>query len=196
MEYIAHRINTIKELLKISKEYGVEVDVRDFDENLILNHDPFKSGEIFEDYLKHYDHGTLILNVKSERIEYKILELLEKYKIKKYFLLDCSFPMIYSLSKTKEKNIAIRFSEYEGIDTVLAMSKKVDWVWIDCFSKLPINNENYKILKKHGFKLCLVSPELQGQNEKIETYKKFLNDEGIILDAICTKIYNISKWQV
>ena len=35
MEYIAHRINTIDELLKISKEYGVEVDVRDFNENLI-----------------------------------------------------------------------------------------------------------------------------------------------------------------
>ena len=85
MEYIAHRINTIDELLKVPKNYGVEIDIRDFGKKLILNHDPFEDGDTLEDYLEHYDHGTLILNIKSERIEYKVLEILNKYKIKKYF---------------------------------------------------------------------------------------------------------------
>ena len=196
MEYIAHRINRIKELKKIPKEYGVELDLRDFGGRLVLQHEPFMDGEDFAEYLKHYDHGTMILNIKSERIEYKVLELVQKYNIKDYFFLDSSFPMIYSLSKSGEKNIALRFSEFEGIDTILNMKGKIDWIWVDCFSKLPIDNENYNLLKQHGFKFCLVSPELQGQDEKIEEYKKYLNDKNIIFDAVCTKIYNAKRWEV
>ena len=196
MEYIAHRINRIKELKKIPKEYGVELDLRDFGGRLVLQHEPFMDGEDFAEYLKHYDHGTMILNIKSERIEYKVLELVQKYNIKDYFFLDSSFPMIYSLSKSGEKNIALRFSEFEGIDTILNMKGKIDWIWVDCFSKLPIDNENYNLLKQHGLKFCLVSPELQGQDEKLEEYKKYLNDKNIIFDAVCTKIYNAKRWEV
>ena len=196
MEYIAHRINTIQELKKIPKEYGVELDLRDFGDRLVLQHEPFMDGEEFSEYLKYYEHGTMILNIKSERIECKVLELMQKHNIKDYFFLDSSFPMIYSLSKSGEKNIALRFSEFEGIDTILNMKGKIDWIWVDCFSKLPIDNENYNLLKQHGFKFCLVSPELQGQDEKIEEYKKYLNDKNIIFDAVCTKIYNAKRWEV
>lgn len=103
--------------------------------------------------------------------------------------------MIYQLSKNAERNIALRFSEFEGIDTILNMKDKVEWIWVDCFPKLPITNENYKLLKKNRFKFCLVSPELQGQVEKLEEYKKYLMESQIIFDAICTKVYNINKWE-
>jgi hypothetical protein len=115
MHFIAHRVNTIKDLKKIPFEYGVEVDLRDFGQKLILHHDPFKDGEDFEKYLKYYNHGSLILNIKSEGIEFKALEILKKNNVKKYFFLDSSFPMINQLSLKGEKNIALRFSEYEGI---------------------------------------------------------------------------------
>ena len=194
MHYIAHRVNTIKELLKTPVEYGVEIDLRDYGNRLILQHDPFKKGEDFEEYLKHYNHGTIILNIKSEGIEYKVLELLKKYTVNNYFFLDSSFPMINSLSSKGEKNIALRFSEFEGIDTIRLMSQKVDWIWVDCFSKLPITAQTYKLLKNHKYKLCLVSPELQNQDLKLELYKSYLQQEGIIFDAICTKLNNIVRW--
>ena len=193
--FIAHRINTISELKKIPKEYGVEIDIRDWGNELILQHDPYKKGERLEDFLKHYHHKLLILNIKSERIEHKVLELIKKYSIEKYFFLDSSFPMIYLLSKDGEKNIALRFSEFEGIDTILTMAGRVEWIWVDCFTKLPITKENHKLLKEKGFKFCLVSPELQGQNEKLTTYKQYLQDEGIVFDAVCTKVYNVDEWQ-
>ena len=94
MHFIAHRVNTIKDLLNTPVEYGVEVDLRDFGKKLILQHDPFKDGESFEEYLKNYNHGTMILNIKSEGIETKVLKLLRQYNVKSYFFLDCSFPMI------------------------------------------------------------------------------------------------------
>ena len=194
MEYIAHRINTIEELKQIPSEYGVELDLRDYGRRLILQHDPFKDGEDFEEYLKHYNHGTMILNIKSERLEFKVLDLIKKYNIKKYFFLDSSFPMIYLLTNSGEKNIALRFSEYEGLDTILNMKSKVKWVWVDCFTRLSITKKDYNILKQNGFNLCLVSPELQNQEHKLLEYKKYLIKEQIVFDAICTKIHNIMKW--
>ena len=195
MEFIAHRINTIFELDQLPSEYGVELDLRDCGEDLVIVHNPFEKGENFEEYLKHYHHGTMIVNVKSERIEHKILELLEKYNIKNYFFLDSSIPMIYLLGKMGNKNSAVRFSEIEPVELSLAMKNFANWVWVDCFSKLPINKENYKILKENGFKLCLVSPELQGRAEDIPSYKKYLEDNDIVFDAICTKSYNIERWK-
>jgi hypothetical protein len=192
--YIAHRINTVAELKNIPTQYGVEIDIRDLGERLVLHHDPYVDGENLEDFLRDYQHGTLILNVKSERIEHRVLELVRKYKIKDYFFLDSTFPMIYLLSNQRETNIALRFSEYEGLDTLLSMKGKVKWVWVDCFTKLSINKENYSKLKEWGYKLCLVSPELQGRDQDIEEYKQYLQDNDIKFDKICTKIYNVERW--
>lgn len=195
MKFISHRVNKKEELIKLSKEYGVEIDLRDdLTGRIYMEHDPFKDGEDFEEYLKAYNHGTMILNVKSERMEHKILELLKKYNIKDYFFLDSTFPMIKLLSDNGEKNIAIRYSEFEGMDTVRVMAGKVEWIWVDCFTKLPIDNKIYNEMKQLGYKLCLVSPELQGQSEKIKEYAQQIKENKIELDAICTKLYNIDLW--
>jgi hypothetical protein len=193
--FIAHRINTLSQLQELPHEYGVELDLRDKGDDLILSHDPFTEGELFDNYLKHYQHGTMILNIKSERIEHRVLELLHKYNIEDYFFLDSSIPMIYLLSKQGEKKSAIRFSEIESLESVLLMSSRANWVWVDCFTQLSINHQDYDQLKSAGFKLCLVSPELQGREEDIKRYKDSLAEQGIVFDAICTKSYNITKWR-
>ncbi len=193
--FIAHRINTVEELKQLPTEFGVELDLRDSGDRLILQHDPFTDGENFETYLQHYHHGTMILNIKSERIEHKVLELLQQFNITDYFFLDSSFPMIKLLSQQGEHRCAVRFSEFEGLDTVMAMKGRIDWVWVDCFSKLPINQNIFKQLKDAGFKLCLVSPELQGRIEDLTAYKNQLAQHHIQFDAICTKFTNIYTWK-
>lgn len=195
MKFIAHRVNTLEELRDLPPEFGVEVDLRDRGERLILQHDPFKDGQDFEEYLAAYRHGTMILNIKSERIELRILDLLRQYRREDFFFLDSSFPMIYLLSSRGETRNALRFSEFEGLDTVLAMQGRAKWVWVDCFTRLPLTTEDYHILKQKGFSLCLVSPELQGRDEDLEVYKSALQAKGIVFDAICTKKYNIDRWQ-
>lgn len=196
MEFIAHRVNTIEELLKLPTDVGVELDLRDsLDGRIYIHHNPFEEGEDFEEYLKAYCHGTMILNIKSERIEHKALEMLQSYDIKKYFFLDSTFPMMKLLSDNGVKSIAVRYSEYEGMDTLRAMAGKVDWVWVDCFSTIPIGKKEYDILKSLGYKLCFVSPELEGRPEDIEKYARTLVDEGMLFDAICTKAYHIEKWK-
>lgn len=196
MEFISHRVNTVNDLKNTPVEFGVELDLRDnIDGSIYINHDPFVLGESFEDYLREYHHGTMILNIKSERIEYKVLDLLKKYNIEKYFFLDSSFPMIKALTDQGELNIALRYSEFEGIDTIRLMSGRAKWVWVDCFNSFPLEEDIYLKLKNMGYKLCFVSPELQGQPEKIEEYAGNIKKRNINFDAICTKLYNIDGWK-
>jgi hypothetical protein len=196
MEYIAHRINTAEELANLKPCYGVEVDLRDdLSGAIYLEHDPFKLGMDFNLYLKQYHHGLMILNIKSERIELKALELLKKYGIEYFFFLDSSFPMIKLLCDKGENRIALRFSEYEGIDTIEAMAGKANWIWIDCFSKLPLDRVLAEHMKDMGYKLCLVSPELQGQPEKLKDYAMQIRNNSIPIDAICCKRHNFELWE-
>lgn len=192
MQFIAHRINTSAELRHTPAEYGVELDLRDRGERLILQHDPFADGEDFEAYLRDYRHGTLILNVKSERIEHRVLDAVRRHGIEDYFFLDSSFPMIRTLVAQGEHRIAVRFSEVEPIESALALAGQVDWAWIDCFTRMPLDADSYARLKQH-FKLCGVSPELQGRSvETIADYARQLAPYP--LDAICTKRPDL--WQV
>jgi len=194
--FIAHRMNNRASLSNINHEYGVEIDLRDhLDGSIYLEHDPFKRGCDFEEYCKNYHNGTMILNIKSERIEYRVLEICARNKIRDYFFLDSSFPMIHSLAKENNQNIALRYSEYEGLDTIRNMAGKVQWIWVDCFTKLPLNHEVHAELMALGYKICIVSPELQAQPEKIVEYAEQLNREKIKPDAICTKLANIERWK-
>src|SRR5690606_36307332 len=111
-------------------------------------------------------HSGLIMNIKSEGIEFKVLNILEKHNIKDYFFLDCSFPACIKLIKEKNKNFAVRLSEWESLETCLKLKGKAGWVWIDTFTKIPITHKESKLLKEAGYKLCLVSPDLTGMPEK------------------------------
>ncbi len=196
MQYIGHRITTLAQLYELPTVYGAELDLRDdLNGRIYIQHHPFEQGEDFEAYLKEYHHGTMICNVKSERIELKVLELLDQYGIFDFFFLDSSFPMIHLLAQAREHRMALRFSEYEGMDTVQAMAGKADWVWVDCFSRLPVSKDQFDCIKKMGYHTCLVSPELQGQEEKIEVYARQMKEEGIVFDAICTKVHQIDRWE-
>jgi hypothetical protein len=201
MLFINHRINNSEELKFVKQGHGVEIDLRDKNNDIILSHDPFVEGELFEDYLKNYvneklDKNLIILNIKSERIEYKVLELIKKYNIHNYFFLDSSFPMIYQLNKIGEKNIAVRFSEFESIESVKLVKDMVKWVWVDCFTSFPLDLSSYKKIKNLGIKICIVSPELQGYNkEKIKDFKEIISKNSFEIDAICTKHYNIEMWE-
>ncbi len=193
--FIIHRVNSVAGLKCLPESFGVEIDLRDQRRNLILNHDPFiTEGEDFRKYLKHYQHSFLILNIKSERIEFEVLRHIKRHRIKDYFFLDCSFPMILALIRKGERNIAVRFSEMEGLDTVLSLKKKARWVWVDCFSRLPLNRRIFSRLKDAGFKICLVSPELHGRREEIEIYRDYLARHSILVDAICAKEQAVPLW--
>ena len=122
-------------------------------------------------------------------MEAQLIELMKEHNISNYFFLDQSFPFLVKWAKLGEKRLAVRVSEYESINTALSLKDKVDWIWVDCFTHFPLSSEEAKQLKQANFKLCLVSPELQGRNaeSEIPALKELLSTLGISVDAVCTK---------
>ena len=194
--YIAHRINSSALANNIPKGYGIEFDLRESEKSIIVTHDPFTYGEDFEYFLSNLNTNRfLIVNIKGEGFEEKVLQLLKKYKFEDFFFLDCSFPAIVKLSKLGEKRIAMRFSEYESLETVWLNKDRIQWVWVDCFTKFPLTKSIEKQIHSMGLKICMVSPELQSHGKDIEIYGKYIRKEYIKIDAICTKEYNVLQWE-
>ena len=195
MNFISHRRNTIDQLKKTNTKYGIEVDIRSFGDDLIIHHDPFSIGEKFIDWIKEYKHGTLILNVKEEGLEDLLLKYMKKFDITDFFFLDQSFPFLIKTTKIGESRSALRISEFESIETAILLANKVDWVWVDCFSKFPLSFNDFETLKACGYKICIVSPELQGfdADKEISKFNKLLTKKNIIPDAICSK--RIDIWE-
>lgn len=195
MNYIAHRVNTISELRATDCNCGVEVDIRSSGDNLIIHHDPFSVGELFDAWIREYNHGTLILNVKEEGLENSLLDLMSKFNITDFFFLDQSFPFLIKTSSQGETRCAVRVSEFEAVETALALAGKVEWIWVDCFNVFPLSKSDYLRLREAGFKLCLVSPELQGRNpeEEIPKLSNLLGNLDMVIDAVCTK--RIDIWE-
>lgn len=189
MRLIAHRRNTLAGLIDTPRQYGVEVDIRSYGDRLIIHHDPFVLGESFETWLSAYQHGTLILNVKEEGLEARLIDLMQRAGIEDYFFLDQSFPFLIKHSRLGEQRCAVRVSEFESIETALRLAGKVDWVWVDSFAHFPLSGDDARKLKEAGFKLCLVSPELQGRDAEIEIaqFVSLLQERTIRAEAVCTK---------
>ena len=189
MKIIHHRRNTTALLASTEPAHGVEVDIRSQGTNLIIHHEPYAEGELFDEWFESYRHDTLILNVKEEGLEQVLLEKLAYRKFENFFFLDQSIPFLLKTKKNGESRCAIRVSEYEPVSLAERFAGLVDWVWVDCFARFPLTIDDYETLKSSGFNLCLVSPELQGRaTAEIAELRRFLDQESMAMDAVCTKV--------
>ncbi len=203
MIQVQHRVNTIDQLSRVEKTLGVEIDIRNHGDELYVVHDPFLSDEItLADWLVAYDHRFLIVNVKEEGLETKLLKQLEQNNIEDFFILDESLPFIRKYALLGVSNFAIRVSELESINTALAMAnhlrergRRVKWIWVDSFTGAILPPESVCKLKSAGFRLCQVSPELHHVDhpdrweDLIRTFRKTLDaSPSTYPDMVCTKL--------
>jgi hypothetical protein len=196
--FISHRVNYLDAqiaTLLFQECDGIEFDIRDSAGELIVQHDAFSTGQLFSEFLTFCPQDKFyIVNVKAEGIEDLAIQMLETRGITRFFLLDCGMPAIQKLLKKGERRLAIRFSEWEPLELAEALRGHVDWVWVDVFSRFPLTKEIAWMLRSWGYKLCLVSPELQAQPEKLPVYQQYMKENEIHLDAVCSKQYNRSIW--
>lgn len=186
MQILAHRglwetkseqnsLNSLK--MAFDNGFGVETDIRDYENNLIISHDiPTNNPVYFEDLLKIYtqhplrDSIYLALNIKSDGIQRMLKNILEKYDIKKYFVFDMSTPEMVQ-SRKLQLSFYTRQSDIESP----VLYNESSGVWLDDFSGKWFPDE---ILKKHleiKKNIAIVSEELHGRpcEEKWEYYKSF-----------------------
>ena len=69
------------------------------------------------------------------------------------------------------------------------LAGKIDWIWVDCFTRFALSGADASRLQAAGFRLCLVSPELQGRDAALEIPRlvELLAERMIRPDAVCTK---------
>ena len=208
MLIIEHRVNWIDKgktlLVDVPPAHGVEIDVRNDPASgrLYLHHDPqnaegLKSCVYLDDYLKVFarqKNTFVVLNVKEAGIEKRCVELAAANGLSpdQYFLLDVEFPFLYAATrgtradKFTTRSIAVRYSEAEPIEAVLAQAKDgtpmLDWIWIDVNTILPLDAGVVK--KMAGFKTCLVGPDRWGRSDETIPYLKKVRELGLPLTAI------------
>ena len=188
MKIYRHRVNTVAELTKINPTHGVEVDLRTHFGDLVLSHDPYEQGELFSDWLRYWRGQSIILNVKEDGLEEKILAFMEKNRISEYFFLDQSYPSIRRCIAMGNNKVATRVSDYEALET--SIKSDSEWVWLDSFSGswdyLP---EAVSAIAKNGQKTCLVSPELQriDSADELKGLQGIIQDNNLMITAVCTK---------
>ncbi|HAU8253658.1 TPA: hypothetical protein I7148_20550 [Vibrio vulnificus] len=149
--------------------YGTETDIRDNNGELVISHDMPNGDELtFECFLKIYSEyeidSTLALNIKSDGLQFKIKELLDKYRINNYFLFDMSIPDMFGYLKLG-MNTSCRSSEYENANVFRIETKSV---WYDGFSSLELMSERAKNIFNEFSLICIVSPELHNRKYKNE----------------------------
>ncbi|MFI5361778.1 MAG: hypothetical protein ACHQ49_07390 [Elusimicrobiota bacterium] len=186
MEIIHHRVNGVKELMRLDPRDGAEIDIRSRRGRLILAHDADSEGPALERWLDVYARTRpdrlLILNPKEDGLDGRVLALLKERGIKRFFFLDLTFPSIVRLSvRGGERRVALRVSEHEPASAAKPLKRWVDWAWLDCFSGRPASAAAVRSLRR-SFHVCLVSPELEGYPAaRIRSFR------GLPADAVCTK---------
>ncbi len=204
---ISHRVNTLEKLMGTPSGCGVEIDIRGYGPEILLNHDPVidpKACVSLDAFLSclvsRGDIPLIVFNIKEAGYEDRVIELAVKHKIpeNQYFLLDVEFPYLYKATRVcGMRQIAVRFSEAEPIENVKAQMRGsatlLDWVWIDTNTRLPVDENSIHALR--NFKTCLVSPDRWGRPEDILNYADAMKSLSFRLDAVMTDERHIDTWK-
>lgn len=163
--------NSADALLAAWREgFGVETDLRDFGQQIVISHDIPDGDEIHLDELISLlvDIGSnpgqkFAANIKADGLE-KLLKDLDWGNIE-YFTFDMSFPTLYKLNQLKIP-ISLRISEFEPEDLKLATSFDINKYWLDSFTfdwfletqQVPWDNPKAEVF--------VVSPELHNRDRE------------------------------
>lgn len=175
--------------LAIQNNYGIETDIRDFNGEIVISHDPPHNENylLLKDFLRIYKKSIyspcLALNIKSDGLSSILLNILKEFKINNYFVFDMSIPDTLSYIKLK-MNVATRLSEYEAIGKINDLG---EFVWLDAFESEWYSVNLISDLLKQGKKVAIVSPELHKREYKTlwSTIKPFFPNDNLYL---CTDL--------
>jgi hypothetical protein len=179
MIIIKHRVNSIEELDTTDYKYGVEIDLRSSGLELIIEHDPFRKGINFFNWLENYHHQLLIINVKEDGLENAAIKIMNEFNISDFFFLDQSFPSLYKSTRIYPQHCSARVSDFESINSALQLNS--GWLWFDSHSgDWEYLRKAFSLIADKNVKTCLVSPELQRLNSQTEldNLRSIINDES------------------
>lgn len=159
--------NTIQALVAaIGQGFGIETDIRDRLGELVVSHDPPDAAAptlsaLLEALPPAAQDVPMAFNIKSDGLGQKFLSLnLHKLHLGLFFF-DMSIPETAKYAAS-ELPIAIRYSEFEDLNTDLTQESKT--VWLDSFTGDWMLDLNLASREYAGLRFIIVSPELHGRS--------------------------------
>jgi len=153
----------------LTEGFGVETDVRDLDGELVISHDPPRQGATpFEDFLDDFvqigKSGLLALNIKADGLQSALAKVLTDRRIgpDRYFVFDMAVPDALGYLRM---NMPC-FTRQSEVEPVSAFIDQAAGIWLDCFQKDWINEEEILRHCAAGRRVALVSPELHGRGHR------------------------------
>ncbi len=146
---------------------GTETDLRDYNGEIVIAHDPFSENAIsFRDLLAIMNgrNLTLALNIKSDGLANEIIEILNEFEHTNYFTFDMSVPELVKQLKT-ELNV---FTGISDIAPNPVLMDACEGVWLDCFKSDWYESSYVDGLLSKNKKVCLVSADLHGRNTQAQ----------------------------
>lgn len=169
--------------------FGTEFDVRDYCGKLVVSHDmPDKYSldlrKFFDLYVKYGGELYLAINIKADGLQKLLLNLLNEYKVKNYFVFDMSVPDALGYVRSGIKFFA-RQSEFEEKPSLYA---KAAGVWMDELKQHWIKNAEIQEHLRQGKRVCVVSPDLHKRPHfsAWKEYKKFITNADTNKLMLCT----------
>lgn len=147
------------------KGFGVETDIRDFNGQLVISHDPASHGCMTLDrflqlYLLYPSRPPLALNIKADGLQSALVSQLKMLQITNYFVFDMAVPDALFYLK-QEMNTYTRHSEYESVPSYY---ERACGVWLDEFYGHWLTDDVFEQHLSAGKAVCIVSPELHGRS--------------------------------
>ena len=192
-EIIVHRASTdtcenciegIKNYIKSG--FGVELDLREKNNSVYMSHDEMESGAMFEDACRLCSgvSNMLALHIKEIKIVPKVLEFLEKFSIKNYFMYNTEG---YDLTKFSNQII----SAYYASDRPEKVNEKI--LWCDEYKTKWYDKEIIGSLNNKQKILYAVSIELFEDCTMEEIFQEWKRLIKFGFDGICTNYPNELK---
>lgn len=145
--------------------WGVELDVRDLDGELVISHDPPASGAlgfaaVVDAFLAAGSPGQLAVNVKSDGLETMIARALRDVDPARWFAFDMSVPDSLRYADAGLPH----FSRHSDLEPAPALYAGACGVWLDDFAGGFISEARIAAHLDAGKHVAVVSPELHGRD--------------------------------
>jgi len=171
----------------LSLGFGIEFDIRDSAEGIVLAHDPWDAtAEPLGSLLAAVPPaGTLAINIKSCGLAVRIAEELATHRVDpaRGFFFDLAVPDHLAYPRYGLPAYA-RLSEIEPLGD---FARRADGIWLDAFGSTWWDCALLADLLRQGRKVCVVSPELH-RRERSQTWMQ-LRESGLHKEAnlaLCT----------
>lgn len=199
MKILAHRgiwyteqeKNTLTAMERaFSSGYGIETDIRDLNQKIVISHNPADEScpsldELLSIWEKYDNRPLLALNIKADGLYLYLDEIFKRHRLaaKDYFLFDSSVPEQYVYLK-RGYNIFTRSSEFEE---KISFWENSTGIWLDQFTECGHIARILPELLDSGKMVSVVSPELH-KRDNSEIWKLLYRHKDRDNLLLCTDI--------